>query len=382
MVDKTAHYLMNKGGVYYFTRHIPSDLQHHYERPRIVMCLKTSNKNAATKASQSMASKLDDFWLQMRMAEIDVPASKLLVKGKPKEVFTSSTIKLSDALVAYFDLKGQGRPANFYKAATRNIGYVIDHLGDRPLDTYSSSDAASFRDWLIDRGLSISSIRRIFGTVRAVINLTIQEQGLGCANGFSKIYLPDEEAETRQPIPIDKLIIIQNKCLEIADERRLLMALISDTGMRLSEALGLVWDDIKLEQQFPHIHLVPHSWRQLKTAGSKRLIPLVGYALEAIKIIHKQRGTCRYLFKSYTDGIKCNGNSASAALNKWMREYTEQGVVHSFRHSFRDRLREADVSMELIDQLGGWAASSIGQGYGSGHSLQKKYEAMERIVLI
>jgi hypothetical protein len=38
--------------------------------------------------------------------------------------------------------------------------------------------------------------------------------------------------------------------------------------------------------------------------------------------------------------------------------------------------------MELIDQLGGWAASSIGQGYGSGHSLQKKYEAMERIVLI
>ena len=51
-------------------------------------------------------------------------------------------------------------------------------------------------------------------------------------------------------------------------------------------------------------------------------------------------------------------------------------------HSFRDRLREADVSMELIDQLGGWAASSIGQGYGSGHSLQKKYEAMERIVLI
>ena len=265
---------------------------------------------------------------------------------------------------------------------TRNIGYVIDHLGDRPLDTYSSSDAASFRDWLIDRGLSISSIRRIFGTVRAVINLTIQEQGLGCANGFSKIYLPDEEAETRQPIPTDELIIIQNKCLKIADERRLLMALISDTGMRLSEALGLVWDDIKLDQQFPHIDLVPHSWRQLKTAGSKRLIPLVGYALEAIKIIHKQRGTCRYLFKSYTDGTKCNGNSASAALNKWMREYTEQGVVHSFRHSFRDRLREADVSMELIDQLGGWAASSIGQGYGSGHSLQKKYEAMERIVLI
>lgn len=113
MVDKTAHYLMNKGGVFYFTRHIPNDLQHHYERPRIVMCLKTSNKNTAIEASQSIASKLDDFWLQMRVADIDIPASHLLVKGKPKEVFTSSAIKLSDALVSYFDLKGQGRLTNF-----------------------------------------------------------------------------------------------------------------------------------------------------------------------------------------------------------------------------------------------------------------------------
>ena len=196
------------------------------------------------------------------------------------------------------------------------------------------------------------SIRRIFGAVRAVINLTIQEQGLGCANGFSKTYLPDEEAETRQPIPTDELIIIQNKCLATADERRILIALISDTGMRLSEALGLVWDDIKLDQEFPHIYLVPHSWRQLKTAGSKRVIPLIGCAYKAIKIIHKQRSTVSYLFKFYTDGIKCNGNSASASLNKWLREYTGQGVIHSFRHSFRDRLREADVCMELIDQLG------------------------------
>ncbi|MFQ3301355.1 MAG: hypothetical protein ACI9EH_000246 [Planktomarina sp.] len=35
MVDKDAHYLMNKGGVFYFTRHVPNDLQCHYARPRI-----------------------------------------------------------------------------------------------------------------------------------------------------------------------------------------------------------------------------------------------------------------------------------------------------------------------------------------------------------
>ena len=134
MVDKDAHYLMCKGGVFYFTRHIPNDLQRHYERPRIVMCLKTRSKNAALKASHSLASKLDEFWLQMRLSSMEVPGSNLLVKNQTKESFTSSALKLSDALEMYFSLKGNNKTANFFTAARRNVGYVIEHLGDKPLE--------------------------------------------------------------------------------------------------------------------------------------------------------------------------------------------------------------------------------------------------------
>ena len=98
MVDKGANCIMNKGGVYYFTRHVPNDLQRHYDKPRIAMCLKTRNKMSAMKASQSLASKLDDFWLQMRISNMDVPAANLLTKGQPKESFISCAPKLSDAL--------------------------------------------------------------------------------------------------------------------------------------------------------------------------------------------------------------------------------------------------------------------------------------------
>ena len=107
---------------------------------------------------------------------------------------------------------------------------------------------------------------------------------------------------------------------------------------------------------------------------------LVGVALGAIKFMHRQRVSTQFLFPSYTNEIKCNGNAASAALNKWFKQYTEQGVIHSFRHSFRDRLREAEVDLKLIDQLGGWASSSIGQSYGAGHTLKQKYNAMQMIV--
>ena len=41
--------------------------------------------------------------------------------------------------------------------------------------------------------------------------------------------------------------------------------------MRLGEAVGLLKEDINLNHEIPHIRLIPHSWRELKTKGSKRL---------------------------------------------------------------------------------------------------------------
>ena len=378
MVDKDAHYLMCKGGVYYFTRHVPNDLQQHYQKPRIVMCLKTRSKNGALKASHALSSKLDDFWLQMRISHMEVPAAELLISGQPIETFTSCATKLSDALEKYCRLKGINRSKQFFLSANRNIGYVIKHLGNRPIDAYSSSDAAAFRDWLTSRNLSSASIRRIFSTVRAVITLTIQEDGIKCGNAFAKTFLPNDARPKRASISPEDIKRVQKICLDMADERRLLVALISDTGMRLSEGLGLIWDDIHLYHEHPHISLMPHPWRPLKTDGSKRLIPLVGAAHEAVKIMHRQRST-PFLFNSYTDATSCNGNSCSAALNKWLKHYVPDAVIHSFRHSFRDRLRNAGVQSEMIDQLGGWSNQSVGQRYGDGFDLRTLQKALDLI---
>ena len=378
MVDKIAHYLMCKGGVFYFTRHVPNDLQRHYETPRIVICLKTRNHASALRASRSMAAKLDDFWLQMRVANMDVPASDKLTKQQLKEAFTSSAPKLSDALAKYCALKGADKGKLFFTVAERNVGYVVECLGDRPLDAYSSSDAAKFRDWLIDRSLSTSSIKRIFSTIRAVFNLTIQEQGLSCSNAFANTYLPTDERPKRAIILPEDIKRVQKVCLDIADERRLLIALISDTGMRLSEALGLVWDDVQLEHKYPHIDLKPHPWRRLKTSGSKRLIPLVGTSLEAVKVMHCQCDNS-FLFKSYASEDGCNGNSCSATLNKWLKQHVPDAVIHSFRHSFRDRLRNAGVQSEMIDQLGGWSRQTVGQGYGKGFAIASLSSSMSQL---
>ena len=60
---------------------------------------------------------------------------------------------------------------------------------------------------------------------------------------------------SRQPISIQDIKKVQSLCRDIDDEMRWLIAIISDTGMRLGEAAGLLKEDIKLNDRIPHIDL-------------------------------------------------------------------------------------------------------------------------------
>jgi integrase len=141
--------------------------------------------------------------------------------------------------------------------------------------------------------------------------------------------------------------------------------------MRLGEAVGLLKEDIILEDEVPHVRLVPHSWRRLKTKGSQRNIPLVGASLWACKRLLEANDDSIFAFPRYCNGQTANANSASGALNKWLSEYVPEGcVIHSFRHSMRDRLRAVQCPSDMIDQIGGWTTASVGQGYGEGYDLE------------
>ena len=158
--------------------------------------------------------------------------------------------------------------------------------------------------------------------------------------------------------------------MSLDDDIRWLVAIIFDTGMRLSEAAGLMLTDLRLDEETPYIDLKPHPHRRLKTASSERKIPLVGMSLWAAKRL-KQHSTGLYCFPRYTNSERCNSNSASAAINKWIKTVGgSNDVIHGLRHSFRDRLRAVEAPTDMIDQLGGWALKSVGQGYGDGYDLE------------
>jgi len=223
-------------------------------------------------------------------------------------------------------------------------------------------------------------VRRIFTTVKAVINLAIAEHGLDVRNAFVAIYMPEAESKKRVSIPVETIRQIQQSCVEHDDDMRWLITLISDTGMRLAEAAGLHINDLKLDEEIPYLDIKPHPWRSLKTKGSQRQVPLVGASLWAAQRIRANASSC-FAFPRYTDNTRCNANSASNALNKWLHaNFRKDIVIHGFRHAMRDWLRAVSCPSEMIDQIGGWSSGKVGEGYGEGFQLEQQMHWLSKAI--
>ena len=95
----------------------------------------------------------------------------------------------------------------------------------------------------------------------------------------------------------------------------------------------------------------------------------------------KANNTSRpFAFTKYTSATETNGNSASAAINKWLKPRVPEGcVVHSFRHSLRDRLGAVQCPSDMVDQIGGWATAGVGQSHEQGYSIKVMHKWLQKI---
>jgi integrase len=387
MLTKSIPYTFVRGGYFYFSRRVPADLRQHYSYHRIVQGLRTASPQKAKVQANIAAAKLDTYWSQIRLTKSEVIGMSLVPDISSYNAVVdlpsphSDCPSLLDALEVYIDQKGKGRPKTFRVAAERSCNYLIGLCGNKPLSGYTRHDALQFRDWLVARGLTGSSVTRNFSHLKAVINFALSEYALNVRNPFVGVY-HDRSAGVlvRKPIPMEAIRNVQSECHAIDDDMRWLIALISDTGMRLAEGAGLLKQDlVGLDTDLPYVCVTKHPWRNLKTASSERKIPLVGEALWAAKRIVEADNASDFAFPRYNRTSPTAANSASAALNKWLKQHVPVGcTMHSFRHSMRDRLRAVQCPADITDQIGGWTTDGVGQGYGSGYPMSVLKEWLEK----
>ncbi|MCJ2092162.1 site-specific integrase [Methylobacterium sp. J-072] len=148
------------------------------------------------------------------------------------------------------------------------------------------------------------------------------------------------------------------------------------TGMRMNEICQLLVRDIAQLDGVDVIIVAADDAgvKRVKTAAGERFVPihpelkrcgLLQYRDAAIA-----RGETR-LFPELT-AAKSSGY-LSDNFSKWFANFLRsceaaepRTSFHSFRHNYRDALREADISAERVRALGGWSSGRTEDDYGSG----------------
>ena len=159
VMHKNVPYIRCRDGIYYFVRRVPDDVKSYYSSDRISMSLRTKSNGVAIRATKSICQRLDDYWLGLRLQKMDIPAIHLVSFNEDTD---DSSPNITDALDLYLRLKGEGKDKTFVRTATRNVEYIIKVLGNRAIKSYSSSDASKFRDWLLEQGMTLSTVKRVF----------------------------------------------------------------------------------------------------------------------------------------------------------------------------------------------------------------------------
>lgn len=293
----------------------------------------------------------------------------------------ASCFLLSDAVEVYLEEHHKRGKDGFDKLETytrRVWAKLIKALGDKVFSEVSREDARAFRGQLLAH-LKTTSARRNINVVKAVFAAAIREKSFNIPNVWDSLTVAGlgTDSTARESLTAEQLASLRALCRDTDDDIRWALAIQLDTGARIGEVVGLALADIHLDAEVPHVTFREYSGRTLKTANSTRSVPLVGDALwGARRVVESAAQAQRHAFPRYIkDGVP-SADSASAALNKWMKRAGIPKTTHELRHTMADRLRNSGAPKDIQEAIGGWGKNAMIDNYGLGYALRVVRDAM------
>jgi len=291
----------------------------------------------------------------------------------------------------------------------RNASKLFPKLG--PVEIAEKAKAEQRTDLI-----NAANINTYLNKLGGVLNWAVKEEMLD-RNPAQGLRVPDptQRRDKRRPFSTDQLQAIFSAPLYVGcmddghgyarpgpnrpKNARFWIPLIGlFGGLRLNEVCQLDVADIRVVDDIVCFAITASaetgdSDKRLKTASSERLIPvhpeLLALGFVALVAQRRKEGEIK-LFGEVEIGA--NGYR-STTFSPWFTRFTEKAgarapktCYHSFRHVFRDALREARVERDIALTLGGWTrtggaggSGSVSDAYGSGYRMTTLFEAISRV---
>jgi integrase len=238
---------------------------------------------------------------------------------------------------------------------------AIPYFRGYRLEEVEPPDVRAFVGHLEAEGLRPSSIRAIVAPVKAMY-ATALEDGAVRSNPTRGVRIsPDRDAEGREIRALTRAELEQ-LLGHLPEHWRLLFELLAHTGLRISEAIGLTWSDVKFGAR-PRLLVRRQDCRgevgALKSEHSRRDVPLSpAIARRLWALGADQPGTAR-VFTSELGRRLSDANvrrrvlapaTKAAALGEWGEDgkWRTWVTFHTFRHTCASLLFEAGRDVKQV----------------------------------
>ena len=272
----------------------------------------------------------------------------LLDNGSTEEMYLTNLIE------EYFkDVNVLNDKKKLY-SIKKSLSLMIEICGDKPIDTYNTHDANSFKNYFIKLD-KISTGKRNQSNLKNFFSVIFNKYLVDKKNPFLDLKWPNISSKiSHQEFSDEELIRIKDFCLKSKSFINCMIGIMLDTGCSYSEIIGLESEDVDLNKYNPYIVIRSNSIRQIKNIYKRRTIPLVGLSLNKIEKIYKlnNRGS---LFKKYFNIVELLKFQYERKLNDELKILSSGKTSISFKYSLIERLKSTNCPESVICDLIGMA---------------------------
>ncbi|MCB5202358.1 tyrosine recombinase XerC [Neorhizobium sp. T786] len=256
-----------------------------------------------------------------------------------------------------------------YERDTRQfLAFLTGHLGGparvADVHTLRPADLRAFLAARRRQGSGARSLGRHLAGLRSLLRY-LERQGLVNAAAAGAIRAPKQPKSLPKPLSDRQAVAVVAADAQLHDEPWIaardaaVLTLLYGCGLRISEALGLLPDDLTREA---------HTLRVTGKGGKTRLVPLLPVIVETVESYKK---LCPYVLapdQPMFRGAR-GGPLQPAIIQRGMQKLRgafglpETATPHALRHSFATHLLAGGGDLRTIQELLGHASLSTTQVY-------------------
>ena len=250
------------------------------------------------------------------------------------------------------------------------IGHLrIDKISPRQLQGFVNSLTKEGANEKTGKPLAPKTIRHNLSFISDVYSYAVK-MGVVSDNPCAKVTIPKGEVKEKQIYSQEELELLLSKLTDEPTKYRAFFYLISYTGLRRSELLGLQWGDLDFEKKLLHIQRAVTQTKggilidKPKTKTSIRAIPISDFI---IAILEKMEQTGFYVIAGKHPDEPMKPHTYADHFSDFMkRMQKETGLPiltpHELRHTFGTLLRENDVDIYTIQKVLGHSDITVTSG--------------------